>query len=266
VSRADLFVGNSAEVLKSFKSESVDLAISSFPYDGLKAYNGFSWDWDTFMETQRQLFRVTKTGGVCVLVLNDQILKGNRSCSSLKYVLAMQSEGWLVHDLMAWVKRSTPYQSPVRYAQAWEIMPIMSKLTKPKSIHLQTKPNVKAGRVQKGKDGREYRIKAEGVMPNVVELDVGANKTLTKEERQKYPHDAPFPVGLAEFHVNSWSSAGDMILDVTCGISSVGVAVGRAGKGRCYKGIDISGQYIKWSHDRLKDQGAFDKIQVHKGC
>src|SRR5690554_4182703 len=47
---------------------SVDLTVTSPPYDNLRTYKGFKWD---FKATAKELYRVTKQGGVVVWVVGD---------------------------------------------------------------------------------------------------------------------------------------------------------------------------------------------------
>ena len=48
------------ELMRTMPDESVDLTVTSPPYDGLRDYKGFSFDWK---ETIMQLYRITKRGG-----------------------------------------------------------------------------------------------------------------------------------------------------------------------------------------------------------
>lgn len=49
------------EGLRALPDECIDLTITSPPYDNLRTYNGFKWD---FENIAKELFRVTKSGGV----------------------------------------------------------------------------------------------------------------------------------------------------------------------------------------------------------
>jgi DNA modification methylase len=56
----DLILGDCALLMNSFPDDLVDLTVTSPPYDGLRTYNGYSFD---FENIARQLYRVTKPGG-----------------------------------------------------------------------------------------------------------------------------------------------------------------------------------------------------------
>lgn len=55
-----LYNEDCAEGLKKLEAESVDLVVTSPPYDNLRTYNGFSFD---FEGIAKELYRVVKWGG-----------------------------------------------------------------------------------------------------------------------------------------------------------------------------------------------------------
>ena len=61
------------EGLKLLKDESIDLTVTSPPYDNLRTYNGYCFD---FESVAKELYRVTKLGGVVVWVVGDATVKG----------------------------------------------------------------------------------------------------------------------------------------------------------------------------------------------
>ena len=73
--------GDSAEVLKQLPNNSIDLTVTSPPYDDLRSYNGFSFDFETIAN---ELFRVTKEGGVVVWIVGDQCVNGSETLTSFK--------------------------------------------------------------------------------------------------------------------------------------------------------------------------------------
>jgi len=56
-----LYCGHNVNILSAFEGDSVDLTVTSPPYDGLRTYEGFTFD---FEGVARELVRVTKPGGV----------------------------------------------------------------------------------------------------------------------------------------------------------------------------------------------------------
>jgi len=62
----------------------VDLTVTSPPYDDMRTYNGYCFD---FENVAKELFRVTKNGGVVVWVVNDKTSKGTESLTSFRQAL-----------------------------------------------------------------------------------------------------------------------------------------------------------------------------------
>ena len=64
-----LIQGDSAKILKEIPSQSIDLCLTSPPYDDARDYNGYSFEFEV---VAKELFRVIKNGGVLVWVVADQ--------------------------------------------------------------------------------------------------------------------------------------------------------------------------------------------------
>lgn len=259
---ARLFVGDCVDVLKTLPSGSFDHACFSPPYDSLKIYQcGQTVGLEHFQSLSGQLYRVLKPGSVAVMVVNDAVTAGDRTCSSLRYVLSLKDAGFHCHDLIPWVKASTPYRRAGALTPAWELCAVLCK-GKPAYANLPTKANVRAGTILKRKDGSRYRVKATGVERNVIlDVDCGRNKT---QSGKTYAHPAPFPPALAERFIRSWCPPGGAVLDCYNGIASTGVGVAQAGQARNYVGVDLSGRYVEWSRERLKGTNYFDSVTIEK--
>lgn len=119
------------EGMKMLPDECIDLTVTSPPYDNLRTYNGFEWD---FEATAKELFRVTKQGGVVVWIVGDSTIKGSETGTSFKQALFFKECGFNLHDTMIWQKIS-PFQHKNRYISCFEYMFIFSK-GKPKTANL----------------------------------------------------------------------------------------------------------------------------------
>ena len=64
-----LYCGDCAEILPTL--EQVDLTVTSPPYDNLRDYEGYVFD---FERIAQGLWQVTKDGGVIVWVANDALI------------------------------------------------------------------------------------------------------------------------------------------------------------------------------------------------
>ena len=241
-----LIQGDSLEVMQSFPDCCIDLTVTSPPYDNLRTYNGYSFD---FEGTAQQLYRVTKPGGVVVWVVGDATVNGNETGTSFRQALHFKEIGFNLHDTMIWEKTGRlPTQD--RYYNVFEYMFVLSK-GKPKSMNfICDHKTVNGGRVQR-KDAviNKGRHQAgEGTFtrseysrrPNIWKIHVGRN--LTK-------HPAIFPEQLAHDHILSWSNPGDLVLDPMCGSGTTCKMAVRLG--RNYIGIDTSQEYIDIARARV---------------
>ena len=80
----EIINGDCLEVMMGMESESIDLTVTSPPYDNLRTYNGYTFD---FEGIAKELYRVTKQGGVVVWVVGDATIKGSETGTSFKQAL-----------------------------------------------------------------------------------------------------------------------------------------------------------------------------------
>lgn len=101
-----LYNGDCLDVMKSFEENSIDLTVTQPPYDNLRTYNEniSQWSFEKFQEIARELFRITKNGGVVVWVVGDATIKGSETGTSFKQALWFMECGFNLHDTMIWIK------------------------------------------------------------------------------------------------------------------------------------------------------------------
>jgi DNA modification methylase len=123
-----LMQGDCLEVMQEIPDESIDLTVTSPPYDNLRTYNGniSQWTFEKFQGIAKQLYRVTKQGGVVVWVVGDATIRGSETGTSFRQALWFMDCGFNLHDTMIWQKCS-PFQHKNRYIQAFEYMFVFSK-------------------------------------------------------------------------------------------------------------------------------------------
>lgn len=238
--------------------ESVDLTVTSPPFDDLRDYNGYQFDHEPILD---ELYRITKPGGVVVWVVADASKKGSETGTSFKQALYAKEIGFLLHDTMIYLRNAVTNPSHVRYYQCFQYMFVLSK-GRPKTINLlKDRKNKTAGkrasyRKQRGKDGKLHdhncfkSMKARpeySVRWNIWQYDVGS--LIMADDREWVGHPAVFPIKLAEDHIQSWSNEGDLVLDPMCGSGQTLIAAKKLG--RQYVGMDISEEYCEMSRKRL---------------
>ena len=241
--------GDCLEVMKTMEDNSIDLTVTSPPYDNLRDYNGYTFD---FEGIAKELYRVTKDGGVVVWVVGDATIKGSETGTSFKQALYFKEIGFNLHDTMIWNKGCFSAVGALvnRYAPVYEYMFILSKgylktfnpIKDRKTIHGGKKVN---GTVR-NKDGtmksfsKEVTINEYGQRFNIWEQS---------PQRQRGGHPAPFPEKLAEDHILSWSNEGDTVLDPMCG-SGTTLKMAKLNN-RKFIGIEISEEYCKIAEARI---------------
>ena len=112
------------EGMRGIPDGSVDLTVTAPPYDNLRTYNGFAWD---FEGVAKELFRVTKHGGVVVWVVGDQTIKGNETGTLFRQALFFKDCGFNLHDTMIWKKTNPIPLTHNRFEQSFEYMFVFSK-------------------------------------------------------------------------------------------------------------------------------------------
>jgi site-specific DNA-methyltransferase (adenine-specific) len=139
----DLKLGDCLEIMKSLPDASIDLTVTSPPYDNLRTYNGYSFD---FEGIAKELCRVTKDGGVVVWVVGDATINGSETGTSFKQALYFKDIGFNLHDTMIYEKDGIAFPDKNRYQQSFEYMFVLSK-GKPKCLNLiADRKNVSFGR------------------------------------------------------------------------------------------------------------------------
>lgn len=248
-----IICGDAVDVMKTFPSNSIDLVVTSPPYDELRNYKGYDFD---FEGVAKGLFRVIKRGGVLVWVVGDKIKKGNKSLTSFRQALFFQEIGFNAHDIMIYKKKNTPFMRTNGYTNCFEFMLVFSNGSPKKFNPLKVKTARQGQEMlpfNKGPDGINKKImgelKPEKTMTNIWEYAVGLHGTTS--DKIAFEHPAVFPEKLAEDHILSWTNRGDVVFDPMCGS---GTTCKMAAKNsRSYIGCDISKEYVELTKRRLKD-------------
>ena len=245
--------GDCLEVMKGFNDNVIDLTVTSPPYDNLRDYKGYDFN---FEGIAKELFRITKEGGVVVWVVNDATIKGSETGTSFKQALYFKEIGFNLHDTMIWEKDTFSFPDTNRYRGVFEYMFILSK-GKPKTSNLiEDKVNKYAGSsvhgTSRGKDGITF-IKSNSGKTNVRELGVRFNVWhQINEKDNKFNHPAVFPSQLVADHIISWSNKGDLVLDPMNGSGTTTKMAKQLG--RNFIGIEVSEEYCKIANERLRQQ------------
>lgn len=265
-----IYHGDCVDVMRTFPEGVIDLTVTSPPYDNLRTYKGYTFN---FEEIAKELYRVTKDGGVVVWVVGDATINGSETGTSFRQALYFKEIGFNLHDTMIYEKTS-PYPANVRYQQDFEYMFVFSK-GKPNTfnpIHtLKTLGEIKkilrgsydhstktyrtiSGEIERLDEAGLKRLEKASknitkVMSNIWRYETGYQKSTTDEIAYKHP--AIFPEQLARDHILSWSNPGDIVLDPMCG-SGTTCKMAKL-NGRNYIGIDIAEEYVEIARRRVEE-------------
>ena len=234
----------------------IDLTVTSPPYDNLRTYKGYSFD---FESVAKELFRVTKKGGVVVWVVGDATVKGSETGTSFKQALYFKEIGFNLHDTMIFDKDSFQKPNHNRYWSCFEYMFIFSKGKIKTHNMIADRKNSQAGKKVSSKtirnlDGTTSKrnpvvISEHGKRKNIWQYSTGYGKGTT--DKFAYMHPAMFPEKLSEDHIISWSNPNDLIYDPFMGSGTT--AKMALINGRSFIGSEISSEYCEIANRRIAE-------------
>lgn len=249
-----IYLGDSTKLLEQLDDNSIDLIITSPPYDDLRKYGdvGDGWNAEKFRGIANQLPRVLKEGGVLVWIVNDKTNKGTETGTSFRQALYFMDNGLNLNDTMIWEKTNPmPQVKQPRYNQVFEYMFIFSKGT-PKTFNPLMVPCKCAGQDydstcknmggENGRTEKHFKINKEKVKSNIWEIAVAQNKTI---------HPAVFPIQLAIDHIKSWSNEGDVVLDPFIGSGTTALAAKQLN--RKFIGFELNEEYFNLANQRINE-------------
>lgn len=259
MSEVTLYCDDCLRVMPELATGSIDLTVTSPPYDNLRTYGkGFdanSFDWHPIIA---ELYRVTKQGGVVVWVVADATIKGSETGTSFRQALWAMECGFNLHDTMIYQKSAVgACGSNYAYWQAFEYMFVFSKdhlttINRIRDRHNSTagtKRSVSPKNIHMNKRGgnRRLTIAEYGIRQNVWRYDVGS---FAKSD-DSTSHPAPFPEALARDHILSWSNPGDTVLDPMMGSGTTGKMAIKLQRG--FIGIELDRDYFEIAQQRIAD-------------
>lgn len=238
------------EGLKRIDEDFIDLTITSPPYDNLRKYNGFIWD---FEGLAKELFRVTKTGGTVVWIVGDATINGSETGTSFKQALYFKETGFNLLDTMIYSKGGQGATGSNNcYWQDFEYMFIFTK-GKIKTFNpIIDRENKIKNREKFESQGHRYKNGETKPKRVIKRNSFGKRFNIWKyhESKTRTKHPAVFPEKLAEDHILSWSNEGDIILDPFMG-SGTTAKMAKLNN-RKFIGFEISQEYCDIAEERLK--------------
>lgn len=253
-----IYCGDAVKVMQQYIAKnSIDLIVTSPPYDSLRKYKGYSFNFEAIAI---EIERVITHGGVVVWVVGDATIKGSESLTSLRQALFFKEIGLNVHDTMIYQKPNFSNPSKNRYHQVWEYMFVFSKGV-PKTFNpIMDRENKTAGKKGTLSDNAGIRqsdgsFKMRNDIPIVKPFGMRHNVWLMKTSSQERPckekkHPATFPYALAYDHIRTWTKEGNLVLDPMVGSGTTCIA--SKDLKRDFIGIDCSEEYCNLTKELLK--------------
>lgn len=262
--RADLYLGDSKEVIKKIPDNSVDLIFTSPPYaDQRKStYGGIHPDKyvEWFLPLSKELLRVLKPTGTFVLNIKEKVTEGERSTYVMELILAMRKQGWLWTEEFIWHKKNSyPGKWPNRFRDSWERLLQFNK--DKKFTMYQDEVMVPMGdwaktRLRKLSDTDKRRDNSK------VGSGFGKNISNWLNRDKAYPsnvlhlatecsnkkHSAAFPEELPEWFIKLFTKQGDVVLDPFMGSGTTNIVAQRMKRNSI--GIEIMEEY----YDMVREQ------------
>lgn len=270
MSKYELHLGDCLEVMRSIPAGSVDLIITSPPYDNTRDYNGSISEWSdsVWMDSISLAYSSIKEGGVMVWIVSDATINGSETGTSFKQALHAISVGFKLHDTMIWNKNTFTAVGTLktRYASVFEYMFIFVKGKISTFNPIKDRPNKSYGRKVGGtirlRDGSTKPMSSQG--KEIKEFGQRFNVWTCNPvmARNDCRHPAPFPVELVNDHIKSWSNPGDVVLDIFMGSGTTGVAC--MNTGRRFIGIEKDAGYFQVAQGRIMEAAETNQQEINQ--
>ena len=233
----------------------IDLTVTSPPYDNLRDYHGYVFDWKG---TIKELYRITKDGGVVVWIVNDQTLNGSETGTSFRQALFAMDCGFNLHDTMIWQKSGFSFPDTDRYYPIFEYMFVWSKGKLKTANMIADRLNLWGGTKIHGTSRQsDGTLKASNGIGKRDVPEYGRRFNvwqISEEKNNQTGHPAVFPIALARDHIISWSNEGDTVLDPFLGSGTTRIAA--YDLNRNFIGYEISKEYFEKQEERFAQHTA----------
>lgn len=245
------------QAMQKLDESSIDLTVTSPPYDNLRTYEGsLEWNEGIWKQVLEQLYRVTKKGGVVVWVVGDATVKGSETGTSFKQALYAKEIGFNLHDTMIWNKGSFTAVGALktRYAPTWEYMFVFTKgkistFNPIKDRKCKTHGRIKDSSFIRDVDGSMKPKSSAGWKQPEYGQRFSIWDQPPENSNRERTHPAQFPRQLATDHIRSWSNEGDTVLDPFMGSGTTGIAC--KDLGRSFIGIEKVEKYFQIASERI---------------
>lgn len=251
-----IICGDAVDILKKIPDNSIDLVVTSPPYDNLRKYNGFSVN---LHEVGTQLYRVLKNGGIVAMVIQDSTKNFGKSLTSFRTIVDWcDNIGFKLFETCIYHKNGTEgawWKN--RFRVDHEYMPIFLKGERPQFFNKEPLkiPSKHGGKIMSGSGNR----RTDGTTTPIVRREINTMKCrgtvwdyLMAGDKNplKRRHPAVFPDKIPFDFIQCFCPENGIVLDPFVGCGSTAVVA--KSLGRNYIGIDISQEYCDLAEERIE--------------
>lgn len=257
----DIYHGDALESLKKLPDDSIDLMMTSPPYDKLRTYNGFNLDLNSI---GKELHRVMKDGGIAVMVIQDQTKNFGKTLTSFKTIVNWCDDaGFKLFECVIYRKHGAEGAWwTKRFRVDHEYMPIFLKGEKPQYFNKEPLkiPSKHAGKTMTGAatrltNGQTLNSRKIHIKPTKCRGTIWNYLTAGDGTRLKHKHPATFPDKIPYDFIQCFCPPDGVVLDIFMGSGTTALAA--VSLNRNFLGFDISEEYVNLSKKRLKEESKF---------
>lgn len=250
-----IFCADNIEYLKSLPENSVDMVVTSPPYDGMRDYKGFNLDLHGVGE---QLFRVLKDGGIVAVVIQDSTQDGAKTLTSFRMIVDWcDNIGFRLFENCIYSRQGVEgaWWSK-RFRVDHEYLPLFIKGKRPlyfnkENLKIPSKHGGKTltGAATRNKDGTQQKSRKVYINPMKCRGTIWNYPQCGDGSKLKHQHPATFPNLLPYDLIECFCPVDGIVLDPFNGSGTTCVAA--KSLGRNYIGVDCAQEYCDIAEQRL---------------
>ena len=244
------------EGMKLLPDKSIDLVVTSPPYDNIRNYHGFKLD---LHSVGMEIYRVLKEGGIAVMVIQDQTKNYSKTLTSFKTIIDWcENIGFKLFECLIYKKYGAEGAWwNKRFRVDHEYMPVFLKGEKPQYFN---KAPLKipskwggvtmtggATRLTNGKTLKSRQIKINKMKCRGT---VWEYLTCGDGDKLKHQHPATFPDKLPVDFIECFCPENGIVLDPFMGSGTTAIASIKLG--RKFIGFEISKEYCELAEKRIE--------------
>lgn len=261
----DVYCGDCVEMMRMIPDSSIDLVVTSPPYDSIRDYKGgLKFD---LHKTGLELYRILKSGGIAVMVMQDQTKDYGKTLTTFKTIIDWcDNIGFKLFETVIYRKNGSEGAWWVqRFRVDHEYMPIFLKGDKPNYFNKEPLkiPSKHGGKVMTGSGARKTNGETQKTVTRPINLTkcrgtiwdylmAGDKNPLKRKHPAVYPDKIPFDF------IQCFCPDNGIVLDPFTGSGSTLVMAKKLE--RNFIGFDIVPEYCDLARERLNKE--FDEDQI----